>query len=96
MTSSLIKALLIIKNHKPNRPVEFARLMWPDSECWLNSVKCGKNGTSVGGGMNLAAGGYLRKLQKTGYLQIRHTKFGNLYFLTEKSERLLDSENSNS
>lgn len=62
------KALEIIRDHGPIRPREFARKMWPDSEGWRRSSRAGLYGSSRGGGMNLAAGGYLGKLARKGWI----------------------------
>lgn len=49
------------------RPEAFARQMWPDSRGWQRRTKCG-NGVCIGGGMRLAAGGYLGKLRAKGLI----------------------------
>jgi hypothetical protein len=69
LTKSQHKALKIIKNHGPIRPREFAKLMWPDSDCWSNRTNCGPKGVTKGGGMNLAGGGYLGKLRKKDWVR---------------------------
>ncbi|MCX3035253.1 hypothetical protein OFK41_13675 [Acinetobacter baumannii] len=61
---AVYKALKLLENKKPERPSEFARIMWPNSPRWTRRVKCGRNGVSVGGGMNLAGGAFLGKLRK--------------------------------
>lgn len=95
LTPALKKALIIIRDRKPERATEFAFLMWNDSEKWNNSTKSGKNGGTKGGGMALAGGGYLGRMKKDGWINIRIGKFGNQYSLTEKAEKALEQENSN-
>lgn len=93
LSESLKKALMIIRDRKPERPGEFAFLMWADSPKWQNRTKAGKNGVSKGGGMNLAAGGYLGKLKSQGLIIILIGKFGNEYRLTPKAIQLLEEDN---
>jgi len=62
-----LRALVVLhKAERPLSPRAFAKLMWPDSEGWRRSARCGPKGVSRGGGMNLAAGGLLGKLAKQG------------------------------
>jgi len=68
LTEPQVKALTILQNHGPLRPREFARLMWPDSPGWQRHARCGPNGSHKGGGMYLAAGGYLGKLARKGWI----------------------------
>jgi hypothetical protein len=69
LTDSEKRALLIIGKNKNVRPGYFARLMWPDAAGWKRSTKAGAKGITKGGGMRLAAGGYLGKLAKTGLIE---------------------------
>ncbi len=62
LTPAQRRALVILRDHGPIRPREFARLMWPDSGGWTRSAKCGVKGAHRGGGMYGAAGAYLGKL----------------------------------
>lgn len=91
LTDSLKKALLIIRDHSPSRPREFAYMMWKDSPKWKNKVKAGNNGVAKGGGMPLAAGGYLGKLQSKGLIIIIINDTGCSYILTKKAHDLLSS-----
>lgn len=93
LSEPLKKALTIIRDRKPERPSDFAFLMWGDSPKWQNTTKAGKNGVSKGGGMNLAAGGYLGKLKSQGLIVISIGKFGNVYRLTPKAIQLLKEDN---
>jgi hypothetical protein len=68
MTESTKKALEIIKEKGPIKPKRFAKFMWPDSDGWSTHTNCG-HGVTRGGGMNLAAGGYLGKLRKRGLIE---------------------------
>lgn len=92
ISESLKKALIIIRDRKPERPGDFAFLMWSDSPKWQNTTKAGKNGVSKGGGMNLAAGGYLGKLKSQGLITILIGKFGNIYRLTPTAIKLLEED----
>lgn len=67
MTPQLLRALTILKAGSC-RPAEFAKKMWPDADGWRRSIKCG-GGSHMGGGMVLAAGGYLGKLRRDGWAQ---------------------------
>jgi hypothetical protein len=79
-----IKALLIIKNHPEiHGPRDFARLMWPNSPAWRHYTKCG-SGVHRGGGMYLAAGGFLGKLIRAGLIRQRlDQKWKYHYSLTD-------------
>lgn len=92
LTESLKKALLIIRDHSPSRPREFAYMMWKDSPKWKNKVKAGNNGVAKGGGMPLAAGGYLGKLRSKGLIKIIVHDSGYTYILTQEAHDLLSSE----
>ena len=95
LTKSVLKALLIIRDKKPTRPGEFAYWMWEDYPRWNARTKCG-NGVSIGGGMNIAAGGYLGKLKKAGWIDWQWS--GNIgvyirsYFLTDQAIRALSDQ----
>jgi hypothetical protein len=62
LTDKEKKAVLLLSS-RPMRAKQFARLFWPDSECWQNHTNCGR-GVTRGGGMVIAAGGYLGKLKR--------------------------------
>ena len=68
LTLSQRRALEILREHPDLLAKEFARLMWPDSDCWRHPTKCGY-GVHRGGGMYLAAGGFLGKLYHKGLVQ---------------------------
>jgi hypothetical protein len=68
LTPTQRRALEILRDHAPLSPSVFAKWMWPDAEAWSHHTKCG-HGTSHGGGMNLAGGGYLGKLRKRGWAE---------------------------
>ncbi len=68
-TAKQIKALRIFAEHGPMMPKVFAEYMWPDSEGWNRVAKCGPKGVHPGGGMYMAAGGYIGKLCKQGWVQ---------------------------
>jgi len=95
-TPSQLKALHILKEHGPIRPREFARLMWPDSEGWRRSTKCGPNGSTRGGGMCLAGGGYLGKLYHKGWSKEVYSQYDPTrslgYSLTEEGWQALEED----
>ena len=69
MTPATARALGVLHDYGPLRPREFARRMWPESDGWRRSCRCGPNGSHRGGGMYLAAGGYLGALTRRGLVQ---------------------------
>ena len=77
LTDSQRRALEILRDNPGIRPREFGERMWPDSDCWQHRSKCGSRGVTVGGGMNLAAGGYLGKLYrlKLASCSVRHPRY---------------------
>lgn len=91
-TDQVQKALLIIRDKKPTRPGEFAYWMWEDSPKWNMRTKCG-NGVTIGGGMNLAAGGFLGRLKKDGWIEwewsSRSNDHSRKYYLTDQSKKAL-------
>lgn len=66
MTEAQRQALVILEKSGELRPREFAKAMWPTSGGWMRTAKCGPNGAHRGGGMYLAAGGFLGKLVRAG------------------------------
>ena len=91
-TETQLRALQIIRSNEIERPGHFARLMWPDAEAWQRPAKCGNHGVSKGGGMRMAGGAYLGKLQKAGLVEW-YTTWPNrrLYRLTPAGESQLSS-----
>lgn len=66
ITAKTAHALRILNDVVVERPRQFGLLFWGrDHPGWQRNTRCG-HGTSRGGGMNLAAGGYLGKLRKQG------------------------------
>jgi len=93
VTETVLKALEIIDKYGSITPKYFARHMWPDSEGWSHHVKCG-NGSHRGGGMYMAAGGYLGKLNKEGWIRMQYTSLAGTYsrdgyILTSKGREVL-------
>lgn len=67
LTKQQVRAVRILcRAENPVKPKAFARAMWPDAEGWQSYAKCGAKGVSRGGGMVLAAGGYLGRLRVAG------------------------------
>lgn len=94
LTEIQIKALQIVKDYRRITPRRFAELMWPNSKCWNHSTKCGPSGVTRGGGMWLAAGGYLGRLRKLKLVDWDVDRYYRKhYHLTKHGERsLLESE----
>ena len=96
-TDKQLKALRIFAEHGPMMPKVFAEFMWPDSEAWQHQAKCGPRGVHQGGGMYLAAGGYIGKLCKQGWVQpVRTTDrrfWVNEYELSLEGRKALCVEN---
>lgn len=62
------RALLLINNHPDIAgPRDFGRLMWPDHPGWKRLGKSG-HGVAHGVGLRLAAGGFLGRLAKRGFV----------------------------
>lgn len=93
LTLGQVRALEVIEAESVVRPREFAKIMWPESTGWMRSSRCGPNGVHRGGGMCLAAGGYLGKLSKLGLVRqqfrgMLHDEDG--YALTEEGKKSLE------
>lgn len=69
LTEAQRKALEIIRQHPSIRPADFAERMWPDSDGHQRYHKCGPKGVTRGGMMAVAAGGFLGKLRRAGFIQ---------------------------
>lgn len=55
-------ALRLIRLNGPVKPATFAMLLWPRNPLWKKAVKGGHGTMRVGGGLCIAAGGYLGRL----------------------------------
>lgn len=92
LTAGQVRALEVVEKGGSIVPREFARAMWPESAGWMRSSRCGPNGVHRGGGMYLAAGGYLGRLSKLGLVRqqfrgVLYDKDG--YALTESGKQAL-------
>jgi len=76
MTPTRKRALRILREFPGLTPRAFGKLMWPDNPNWSAHTKCGPRGTSYGGGMNLAAGGFLGRLRMDGLVEVHHDRHG--------------------
>lgn len=86
LTDSAIKALEVLRDHGPLPPREFGEYFWgQDHPGWRRISKAGPYGSTTGGGMNLAAGGYLGKLRKQGLVRITRESWGSVQRLFELS-----------
>ena len=93
LTPTQRHALEILRDHAPLSPSVFARWMWPKAEAWSHHTKCG-HGTSHGGGMNLAGGGYLGKLRKRGWAERWYEGFISKppgWYLSDEGKAALDT-----
>lgn len=96
LTTSQLRALRLIQTAPGGyvAPRQFAKLMWPDSEGWRRRSKAGPYGSAKGGGMNLAAGGYLGKLTRKGLLVKIYDKYDNpTYRLSKEGKKCLAKVN---
>ena len=92
LTKAQHRALNIVKKNPGITPSAFAKLMWPDSKCWNHSVKCGPKGSTRGGGMPLAAGGYLGRLYRAGLIELGFSRIGqSKYYISGLGLSLLSS-----
>lgn len=67
-------------------------LMWPDSPGWGHSTKSGPKGAHKGGGMYLAGGGYMGKLDRLGYIGRTYAyRFDTGYVITALGRKMLDA-----
>ena len=57
------RALPIVRDEGPIRPMFFAQLMWPDSPSWHSHSNIG-NGATTGVGIWRKAGSYLAQLKR--------------------------------
>ena len=90
------RALEILRDNPGVTASRFAHLMWPDAEGHKHHTKCGPKGVSVGGGMNLAAGGFLGKLVRAGLVVLTHPRYGTYtglgeFYLTREGASALRS-----
>ena len=96
LTASQRRALEIVRDHGPIKPREFSEKMWPESPGHQRYSKCGPSGVTRGGGMNLAAGGYLGRLRKRGWVKSEyafwvHSYYRDLgYVLTDEGREALE------
>ena len=88
MKNRTVIALRIIHNHDIRRPKQFGLLFWPAHPGWQRLGRCGKNGVTKGVGMRLAAGAFLGRLQRQGFV----TLVGDQYRLTERGIEILVCE----
>lgn len=93
LTEAQHRALEIFSEHGPLMPKDFAKKMWPDSDGWHRHAKCGPHGVHRGGGMYIAAGGYIGKLCRKGWVEFtRNRRFDyylNEYGITQEGRRVL-------
>jgi hypothetical protein len=67
-----LRALRILAERGPVRPLRFAEFMWPESDGWKRVKNCGNHGASRGVGMSLAGAGLLGKLRRRGLAESRY------------------------
>lgn len=83
------RALQLLQERGPLRPAAFAEFMWPNSEGWAHHTKCGPSGSHRGGGMPLAAGGYLGKLSKLRLVRPEYRGGTRVYTITSAGIKAL-------
>jgi hypothetical protein len=94
LTDSQYKALCILREHGKIRPREFAQAMWPNSPGWRRVSKCGPYGVTRGGGMCIAGGCYLGKLNRKGWTKCEWN--GSRHSLSDAGKDVLEEhENEN-
>lgn len=85
----------ILRDFPGITPRSFGKLMWPDNPNWNAHTKCGPSGTSHGGGMNLAAGGFLGRLRRDGLTEVHHDRWGiSSHRMTKEGRQALEEEQS--
>lgn len=90
ISDTVFRALKILRDARALMPRDFAHKMWPDSEGWDRQSKCGPKGAHRGGGMYLAAGGFLGRLCKRGLADRRYDRHRRqTYVITAKGRRAL-------
>jgi hypothetical protein len=89
MTDREREALTILREFPGIRATAFAKKFWPGHDMLLRP-KNGGNGSQKGKGAWLAAGSYIAKLSKKGW--VRHLWDTGGYMLTEKGKEALKGE----
>lgn len=90
LTASQRRALEIVRDNPGIAPREFAVKMWPDSMGHERHHKCGPHGSTKGGMMNMAGGGYLGKLAKAGLLLRSFERYGSVFHLSGEGRKKLE------
>ena len=68
ISKTTLKALKIVRDNAPITCRRFAEIMWENSPAWHRHYNTG-NGATIGKGMWLSAGSYLRKLERAKLIQ---------------------------
>jgi len=89
ITKAQRRALEIVRDRPGIAPREFAQAMWPNSKGHEHHHKCG-HGSSKGGMMNMAGGGYLGKLVRAGLLERSYARHGSVFYLTKEGQEELE------
>lgn len=92
LTRSQRRALIILRDHGPMMPRDFAEHMWPTSDGWHRYAKCGPKGVHQGGGMYRAAGAYLGKLCRLGLVEHARNSRWNGYLISKEGRQALRQE----
>ncbi len=92
MTEATRKALTILSERINIWPSLFAEKMWPDSPGWKRCINTGPNGATYGKGMWLAAGSYLRRLEKKGLVVSSFRTGQRLYSISSKGQMELEND----
>jgi hypothetical protein len=96
LTPTKKRALEILRDYPGLTPRAFGHKLWPDHPGWQRHTKCGPKGTSHGGGMNLASGGFLGKLKKEGLVRVEYARYHHAaeHYITEEGLRALREDAS--
>lgn len=89
LTQPQAKALDIVAKYPGMNPARFAERMWPNSPGHQRSHKCGAYGSSKGGMMAMAAGGYLSRLERKGWLRGVYKTTYREWFITPEGRKAL-------
>ena len=92
ITPTCLKALNILFLHDIQQPSTFGEMLWGRDHPGYNRVsRCGPSGSRRGGGMDMAAGGYLGKLRKQGLISIHYEYRNHVrhFRLTDAGKKVL-------
>jgi len=90
LTDAQVRALRILWTFGPMTPRKFAKAMWPESDGWSRTHKCGPNGSARGAMMPKVGGGYLGKLRQADLVHsFWRNEYTHVHELSEQGRDLL-------